>query len=277
MKNLLGILVLDRPKTVDLCLQNLLRMDAREDFDIILVDNGSNDETKETLRRYEKDVDLIIWNNWNTGYCFGVNAWMAKREVGQHCVQIDSDLIMHSTDWWYMVERVLSDDSIGMVAARRPTAWIDRQDKRNFYRYLTFEKINDIWCEIPINNILIAPMLVYKGSLSDAIGYENEATGWGDLESYYRVKAMGLKSVYIPDIFLYQMENNSEVYEHPQRGSHMALLDKNYSMNQWYIGHYQKGEKLYCGTRFLPETMIDPEYKRMSDENWNFNKNWRKP
>lgn len=278
MKSLLGILVLDRPKTVDLCLSHLLTTDSRDEFTIILIDNNSNEATKEVLKKYEKDVDEIIHNEWNLGYCFGVNQWISKRKPKQHCVQIDSDMFLHSKNWWEKVKTILADRDIGMIAARRPTAWIDRPDKREGYKNLTFEKRHGLWLEVPKDNFLIAPMLVYKGSLLDIIGFENEASGWGDLDSPYRVKALGLRSVYVPDIFLYQAENDSdfEVYDHPQRGAHMALLQKTGNIHQYYINKYINKEHLYCGTRWLLGTMVDEEYKRLSEENWLFHKNWRK-
>lgn len=274
MKNLLGILVLDRPKTTELCLSHLLATQDRKQFDIILIDNHSNEATQEVLKKYEPEVEEVIHNDWNVGYCFGVNQWLAKRDVGQHCVQIDSDLIMVSPDWWGIAKRILDDPDIGMVAGRRPTAWIDRPEKREGYKNLDFELRHGLWLEVPKNNFLIAPILIYKGELLDSMGFENEASGYGDLESPFRVRALGYKSVYIPDMLLYQLSNDWEVYDHPQRGAHMALLQRNAGINQYYIQQYTQGKKLYCGTRWLSETMTDAEYIRQSNENFEFHKNW---
>ena len=274
MKNLLGILILDRPKTLALCLSNLLQMDDRHKFTIILVDNGSNEETKEVIKKYEKEIDCVITNAWNVGYCFGVNQWLAKRESGQHCVQIDSDCLMKSKDWWQIASKILEDEDIGMIAARRPSAWIDRPDKQDGYKNLYFEKRHDHWLEIPKDNFLIAPILIYKGELLDRMGFENEMTQWGDLESPYRVKALGYKSVYIPDIFLYQLENNWEYDTANLRKAHLAMLNKRQKDHNICIQEYLRGQKIYKGTRWLPETTIDKEYEFQSDINWNFFKDW---
>lgn len=276
MKSLVGILVLDRPKTFTRCITQLLKMDSedRKDLTIVVVDNGSNDETKETIKKFEKDVDLVMHHDWNLGYCFGVNSWMSKREPGQTCIQIDQDMIIYSTDWWSKAKIILADEDMGMIAARRPTAWIDRQDKRDFYTRLSFEKRHNIWLEVPEDNILIAPILIYKGSLMDKMGFENEATGYGDLESYYRVKAFGLKSVYIPDIFLYQMTTEDEPCNHPQKMAHYELLRRNAPLHRITISQYLQGKHLFCGTRFIPETMTNNDYRKYSDINFEFHKTY---
>ena len=276
MKILIGILVLDRPKTLAWCLYHLTNAPSREQFHIVLIDNHSNDETQEVLRKYEKDVDQIIHNDWNVGYCFGDNQWRALREPGQHCVHIDQDAVIYSPDWWEIVEPILNDLDIGMIALRRPTAWIDRPDKIEGYKQLRFEKRHDRWLEVPNNNFLIAPILIYKGEMLDMMGFENEATGYGDLESPYRLTALGYKGVYIPDVFVRQVPHDFEVYAHPQLGAHKDLLARRSKLNDKYINMYQHRQHIYCGTRWLPETIIDEEYKFYSDQNWEFFKNWGK-
>jgi glycosyltransferase involved in cell wall biosynthesis len=255
-----------------------LLSDARTEFTIVIVDNGSNEQTQEVIRKYEKDVDLIIRHDWNIGYCFGVNSWLVLREEEQTCVQVDQDMVMCSRDWWSMVKPILQDPDIGVLAARRPTSWIDRQEKWDFYTgagHMRFEKRHDHWLEMPHNNLLNAPLLIYKGLVLDQIGFENEATGWGDMESYYRVMALGMKTAYIPDIFLYQPDNSFEECDHPQRNAHRVLLGMRRDLNQQFIERYVQGRDIYCGTRFLPLTILDPEYKRYSDENFEFHRTWR--
>lgn len=277
MKSLLGVLCLNRPKIFKVCIHLLLKSTQRNDLTIIIVDNGSNEETQEVIRSIEKDVDMIIRHEWNTGYAFGVNSWMSLRDEKQHCIQIDQDMLMCSPEWWELMQVILQDEDIGMLAARRPTAWIDRQEKWDAYTesgFMKFERRHGLWLEIPANNCLIAPILIYKGTVLDQIGFENEATGWGDLESYHRIAALGLKSAYVPEIFLYQEQDTLES-QHPNRGAHEELLIKRKALNEKYTEHYGRKEKLYCGTRFLPLTMIDEEYKRYSDENWEFYENWK--
>ena len=275
MKYLLGILVLDRPRAFEQCITHLLQMDRRNDVTMILVDNGSNDETKEMIERYEKEFDLIIHHEWNTGWCFGANSWMSLRDAGQTAIQVDQDMIMHSTDWLPLFERVMADEDIGALAARRPSAWIDRPDKQAGYKELAFEQRHGLWLEMSPHNFLNAPILMYKGELLDHIGFENEATGYGDMDTPYRVSAFGYKSAYIPDVFLYQLQNDWEGREHPQKGAHKALLQKNIALHRRYVTDYMQGKKLYCGTRFLPLTMLDKEYEQQSNETWEFHKNWR--
>ena len=275
MKALLGILCLDRPKTTNECIVRLLGSDERDDLTIVVVDNGSNEETQEMLRHHEKEVDLIIRHEWNVGCAFGVNTWMSLREEGQTCIQVDLDMLMYSPDWWTISKIILQDEDVGVVAPRRSTAWIDRPDKRDFYRnHIRIEQRHDLWLEVPDNNLILTPMMIYKGNLLDTIGFENEATGYDDLDFSYRVRAMGLKSMYIPYIFLRQSLIPEEECHHPQRGAHRELMTRTAPLHQEMVNRYLQGKNLYCGTRFLPLTMTDSEYTRASNLNWEFHRSW---
>jgi glycosyltransferase involved in cell wall biosynthesis len=283
MKLLLGICVLDRPRTFEKCLKLLLDCERRNDISIVIVNNGSNEQTCEVIEKHIKDVDMIIHHSWNTGYCFGINSWMSKREKGQACAIVDEDMFMHSKDWLTRAEKILNDPSIGVVAGRRPSAWIDRQDKKDFFSYNVIgEKLNGIWVEVPAHNLLVGPILIYKGEVLDILGFENEATGYEDIDFAYRVKALGYKSVYIPDIFLYQLGNPDfedakgldEVCKHPQLRAHQDLMKIRASLHNTMVSNYMAKGNVFCGTRFLPETMLDPEYTKYSDQNWIFHKRW---
>ncbi len=272
-KVLVGLVAIDRPKTTKECLERLFHFTNRDSFELVIVDNGSNEETASILRGYEKECKAFFRYEFNSGCVFGINRWMSCRDKDQHCIDINADVHLYST-WVDQMLSVISDDDIGVVAGRRPEFWIDRPEKLSMFKSPTVypEKRHGLWCEFVRNNLIIGPFWMMKADLINDIGFMNEANGYDDVDHGYRVQATGLKSCYVTDI-LFKQPQNEEQY-HPQYGSHKALLNKNGALYRKNLAQYAKGENLYCGTRFLSDTMKDEEYTKLSDENWEFLKRW---
>lgn len=226
------------------------------------------------LHSYRKEFDDLVRFDWNTGCCFGINKWMSYREPGQTCMDINSDVNIVSSDWLTPMLDVVNSESMGVVAGRRPEFWIDRPDKFQMLKsgVVRPAKINGHWCEIVDNGTIIGPFWMIRGELIDQIGFMNEADGYDDIDYGPRVYSAKWTSCYCVEPLFYQPQD--EVQDHPQYGSHKALLNRNKSAYYKYISQYTKGKDLFCGTRWLPETMKDTFYKEMADSNWEFLKNW---
>ncbi len=273
---LMGLVVINRPKTTEECIKRLLHFTDMSKVDLVIVDNGSDDETSSMLDKYIKWCSGFVRNEWNTGCAFGINKWMSYREPGQHCIDINADVHLYS-GWVEPMLDVLKDPTIGVVAGRRPTFWMDRSEKWDMYRsgVVVPRMIQEHWVEEVRNNLIIGPFWLMRGELIDKIGFQNELNGYDDIDHGYRVQAAGYRSVYLPEILMLQPQN--EVQTHPQYGSHKALLSKNRSLYLKSFMKYTKKEDLYCGTRFLPDTMdkCSDEYRQNSNDNWEFLRNWR--
>jgi len=275
MKLVVNLLVIDRPKTTERCIKSILKTTDRSKFTWVVSDQNSNEETKEVLYRYRKDFDVFKEWTHNIGCNFGINFGMSHVQSDQHFMDINSDVCIYSDDWFDILEAVAKEPDIGVVAGRRPEFWIDSYWKYDlFCKEVIPEERNGIWCEFMRNSLIVGPFWLIKKRVIDKVGYMNEANGYDDVDYYHRVHETGLKSCYVPLVSIRQPQDEEQ--HHPQYGSHMALLQKNQVRYQNYVNSYAEGKDLYCGTRFLPDTMKDYEYSRMSDENWEFLKNWRK-
>jgi GT2 family glycosyltransferase len=276
MKILMGLVVINRLRTTEECIQRILQFTNRSKVDLIVVDNGSDDCTKSMLHDRRKDFDDLIFNDWNTGCCFGINKWMSFRERGQSCIDINADVHLYSEWIKPMLEVLESDATIGVIAGRRPTFWLDRVEKWSMYKsgVVVPRVVAGHWIEQVMNNLIIGPFWLMRGELIDQIGFQNESNGYDDIDHGYRVQATGYKSMYLPEILMLQPQD--EIQTHPQYGSHKALLNKNRNKYTKDIMKYTKKQDLYCGTRFLPETMTrsTDEYAQGSDNNWEFLKGW---
>lgn len=96
-------------KTLDRCLESLKRVDY-PDYEVILVDDGSKDDTQEIAARHPWIVN-IRQENKGLSFARNVGAHAAKGDV---LVYTDSDC-MADPDWlYYLVETLLSGDYAGV-------------------------------------------------------------------------------------------------------------------------------------------------------------------
>ena len=276
---LVGLCTINRPKTTRRALEALMLSDGIEKVRLIIVDNNSNEETKKVIQSFQKYpsfIDEVIYNEWNTGVAFGVNRWLSLREPQEHCIQMDADCILISKDWVKIFLDLIGMKDAAVVAAHRASAWIDKgNEKLDFFRnQIMPEKRMGTWCELARNNLIITPFMMYKNTLIDHLGYENEATLYDDIDWAVRVNCTGLKSMYATEVLIQQPDD--EVQEHPQYESYRELMSLRERVHQRFVDGYVKNATVTLGTRFLPNTMTDEYYNNLSDANWDFLKEWRR-
>ncbi len=85
-----------------------------EDFEVIVVDNGSDDNTPAAVRRYG-DVNLIV-NGSNKGFCAANNQGI-KASKGEYVVTLNSDAVL-DRDFLKELEKAAQDKNYGMLAAK---------------------------------------------------------------------------------------------------------------------------------------------------------------
>ena len=97
------------------CLQSILKNTEEVTYEVILVDNGSSDETPEMLRKIQNIK--VIRNESNFGFLPACNQGAAKTQ-GDHILFLNNDTIV--TQGWLKAMSVLmtSDETIGAVGAK---------------------------------------------------------------------------------------------------------------------------------------------------------------
>lgn len=273
MKVLLGMLVIDRPKTTEKCIQHIINHTNLDDIIWVVIDNNSNQETKDILEKYSNYFAHIIHNDFNIGTAFGVNQYLQFRVPEQHALNVNVDAHILVDDWLPTMLSILELDPIGTVSGRRPTFWYDTPQRIEMMRNnLEWGIINNVFIEWPITNQIIFPFTFIKGSILDKIGYMNEATCMDDLDFVARVTALRKKNVYLPDIVILQPQDEEQY--HLEYKANREVINKRYPEFVNDVSLYSKGEALFRGTRFKPETMTF-EYQQKSDENWEWFRNYK--
>ena len=199
-------------------------------FQVVLVNNGSTDETAQVLEAFKRraetekrpgngsiDVQIITLSE-NKGAITGRNAGMEKMN-GEYWVFLDNDALVRSRNWLETLRSELNP-GVGIVAPKLiyPTAP---------------HKIQCAGCEVtkngqivfsgrgmdkntPAFNVrrdcqtLISACWMLPASVAKQVGPLDERFSpvqFEDIDYCYRIRDLGLKCRYVPDVELYHFEN----------------------------------------------------------------------
>jgi glycosyltransferase involved in cell wall biosynthesis/ADP-heptose:LPS heptosyltransferase len=101
------------------CIRSLFEQGARLEFDVLVVDNASEDDTVERLRALCEEFPRLrtIRNYENYGFALGNNRGFAE-STGEYVVFLNNDTLLHP-DWLdALVEPLCDDDGIGLVGPK---------------------------------------------------------------------------------------------------------------------------------------------------------------
>lgn len=96
-------------KYIDACLLSCLHQNNFTDFEVIVVDDGSTDETKEKLEKYN-DTGLRVFSNENAGIEAASNFGI-KKAHGKFVVRVDADDKL-GNDFLYEMSKAIVNDQV---------------------------------------------------------------------------------------------------------------------------------------------------------------------
>ena len=98
MKTSLIISTYNRPDALALCLESVKRQTLLPD-EVIVGDDGSRDETKQLIERFQKDFPVPLIHVWQEDDGFRLamcrNKCIAKAKH-EYIIQVDGDVILHT-------------------------------------------------------------------------------------------------------------------------------------------------------------------------------------
>lgn len=109
--NLNGAAFLDR------CLSSIRKLAAKPSFEVIIVDNGSSDRSKQLIERFSKTNPLAItpiYNEKNVGFC-GANNQGVKAARGEFLLFLNNDTEVPENLLAILVGRLKKDPTIGII------------------------------------------------------------------------------------------------------------------------------------------------------------------
>jgi glycosyltransferase involved in cell wall biosynthesis len=176
---------------------------TRNDFELIVVDDGSSDETPEVLRRFESDPRMVLVVQENLGPAAASNAGLRRARGRYVAVLDDDDLLM--PDYLERIGRVLdADPGAGIVY---PDAWILDDRTKRFRKRTAFESLpraparisgEEFICKLIERNFLPHCSVVRRDAVIAAGAYDTALTGVMDWDLWIRVAARGYGAVRLP-------------------------------------------------------------------------------
>lgn len=222
---------------VENCFQALYQEQEQIKFDMILVDNGSKDGSREFVERKYKEVKVIPLGR-NTGFCTAVNVGI-KAAVTPYVILLNNDTRICKGFVKALYETIQKDSHIfsvsSMMIQDRCRTMID--DAGDFYCSLGWAFANGK--DKPIDDYespyeitaACGGAAIYRKSVFEQIGYFDEAhfAYLEDIDVGIRSKLYGYRNVYEPKARVYHVGSGASGSRYNE------FKIKNSSRNSVYI------------------------------------------
>jgi GT2 family glycosyltransferase len=183
---------LNEEKVIGKCLDALTRLKYLHDLEIIVVDNGSRDSTRDIVRSYENRLNLTLIQKEGVHISALRNAGAAIA-IGNIFAFLDADCIP-KPDWLTRVPELLSTENAGVVGAYysipNDSSWVAQA----WYGDEHLKKRGAV-SFVPAGTLLISRSNFLRIGGFDATIQTNE-----DYEFCQRVRAAGLRVVAMPEL-----------------------------------------------------------------------------
>ena len=201
------------------CVESIVKTTKGVDYKIILVNDGSTDETELYFKSLDGDLRYTTTTIPHGGYCKAVNAGL-KLSKADYVVTLNYDTIIHDPKWLAkMVIRFTDDKEIGAVGCT--SNYVSGKQATSFN-----------WVhDTEYASLLIGFCLMVKREVLDKVGLLDEryeSYGSDDLDWSLRIKKAGWKLAIARDVFV-------------QHIGHQGLMQ----MPEWCETYHEKGKELF--------------------------------
>ena len=224
-------------KTIAQCVNSCIEMEYRGKKEIIVVDDGSTDSSKDELQKI-KGIK-IIFKKKNAGKAAALNDGI-KIAKGEYVAAIDSDTFPTKIALVKMIPKFGDNVAAvtGLVRAYKPTTFIEKIQEVEYL--ISFGFFQTVLAEI--NGILVTPgpMSVFKRSVLLEIGGLDEKNITEDMEIALRLQKHRYKIAAAPEAVIYT--------DVPKKISHLIR-----QRTRWYRGKFVNTRKYF-------EMVLNPKY-----------------
>ena len=264
------ICTFNRAERLEKCLKSLVGQEFSH-FEVIIVDGGSTDGTKQVIRQYKKKLKMRVFSSSRPGLVWARDlGW--REAAGQYVAWIDDDVTLTS-NWVKEVITPLDKDSkIGGVSGPTiiPAKLLNHRDVFSFYHKKgVWQLIGKIWQDFflegdkyavgkilksgawtpgsnfasslklkglqDVDYLEACNMVLRKALVSKVNGFDLGYSGvseWSEIDLAMRVKKLGYRLVFNPRAVVYHHISKGGVY---QRRTHARQRMVNFL--KFYLGH----------------------------------------
>lgn len=179
--------VLNGEKHISICLESITRLSyPKNDFEVIIVDNGSSDKTVDIIKSFQRDQNIDIklyFQKIKSSYAarnLGI-----KNAKGDIIVFTDADCIVYE-DWLANIVNYFSDKTVGGVAGEiLPASGNSIIEKYSIDEGVLSQRRTFNSKFLPYAQTANA---AYRKELFNQIGYFDEVISGGDADYSWRVQ-----------------------------------------------------------------------------------------
>jgi cellulose synthase/poly-beta-1,6-N-acetylglucosamine synthase-like glycosyltransferase len=214
------------------CLDSLCNQTyPQERYEILVIDDGSDDNTEEILKEYEKRAPCrFIWiTQENHGRSYTRNVGIAKSQ-GEFVCFTDDDCIAEK-NWIEMLVHGFIDDTIGSVGGKV----VSYQVNTPVQQFIVDAKILDQESFFKRNTLITGNAAYRKQVLNDIHGFDNFLIACEDLDISIRTHLSGYTLRYVPEAVVY--------HDHP--ATVRGLFSQQYRNGKGFVQLHRKYAKRY--------------------------------
>lgn len=214
------------------CLDSILHQ-TWKNFEIIIVDDGSTDNSASIIEKYDDPRIRYTRNSQNKGIVYSLNKGLSQAQ-GKYIARIDSDDKMHSSRLEKQVQYLEAHPDISLVGS-----WhylIDSNGKTIGLKEYPAED-PEIKALLPFMNPFSHPTTMMRRVILNSYQYSDEYKYCEDYELWIRINESH-KTANIPDcLTFYRISSNNirEEYLKTQKQNTIELLSGTF--DQWGIDH----------------------------------------
>ncbi|AOY75534.1 glycosyltransferase [Clostridium formicaceticum] len=237
------------------CINSILEKTSYPNYEIIIVDNQSKDDTAEYLKELDKNYSHIkvILNDENYGFAKGNNVGI-KEAQGDYIILLNNDTVV--TRGWLsgLIKHLDREQQLGLIGpvtnsigneAKINVPYTNIKDMDDFAEDYTSKNFNTLYRNIEVLAMFCVAM---RRDVFEQVGYLDETFGIGMFEDddySYRIKEKGYYVACAEDIFIHHYGSAS--FSKLQDKTYRELFEKNkkifeekWNMN-WTPHSYREG------------------------------------
>lgn len=203
------------------CLYSLYETIDLKRHRLIVIDNNSCENTKQLLTRFSARhyIEQVITLPENLGTARAINRAWKLRQLGEHCIKMDNDIIINSPGWVDELEEAIRrDPKIGQVGLKRKDCWEwpghEHPDWRSELHMLP-HKPGEAWQIVEKVKHVIGSCVMHNAALLDKVGYLYQPSlyGYDDVIMSHRTHLAGFYSCFLPHINIDHIDPGDTPYQ----------------------------------------------------------------
>lgn len=195
------------------------------DFELVLVDNGSTDQSTEVARSYVNHPKVRLIKEPERGVVYAMNAGI-KSAKGQLIARMDADDISFQERLQHQVDVFNANTTIDIVSGL--VTYLGDESNEGFIHYVAWLNSIKTHTDISLNQFVEFPManpsMMLRSSVFDKFGMYEEGAFPEDYEFFLRLQSKGIRmtKVHVP------------VLKWRDSESRLTRTDPRYSQNSFF-------------------------------------------